>query len=479
LGVLGASIAAVAGVAASVALVSGTSGSAVAATYATAPPPPPTQSVEPIPTGSASPGSAQASQAADDAADSIADNLPAGTSDADKAAIRNLLHNLADQFAAAGLNSDEQVAALQALVPMINKIAPSTLTQSQKLATIQASGDVVQVLALLDKNGSVGSLTADEISQLLSDMAATLNSSHNAGSANGAGTTVTFGSDGSVHVSVNNLQPGSDALLAISLANHKVNAAVVRQGAARRAALNADGSGTIVLTGTANDQGIASFTIPGSSLNATTADQAKAALDRAVLGFVGTAKSGASSVFSTTVGDLVRPTLTTRTPTVLWHATAVLTGTAKAGAVLQLVGRENGAPFRVLRTATADSSGRFTFSVNPSATMRFAVRSNGAPESPSIVINVRAIVTETITRTARLTYRFAGKVQPVLGAVVNVYRVSSTGSVLTAQARPTSTGTWTVTRKFSAPGTYNFFARSSITKTALAGLSSVQKVAVH
>jgi hypothetical protein len=395
------------------------------------------------------------------------------------AAIRNLLHNLADQFAAAGLTSDQQVAALQAMQATVDAVAQSALTIDQKLATIQAAGDVVQELTKLAAGGSLDSLDANAVSTLLQRIAATLGSSHPSGSAQGAGMAVTFSPTGAVIFTVNNLAPGSAALLVLSIANHTVNAAVVREANAQRAALKSDGSGTIAMTGTANDQGIATFTVPGSALNAATADQAKTALDRAVIGFAGTAKSGASSIFATTVSQLVRPTLTTRTPTVLWHAVAVLTGTAKAGAVLQLVGRENGAPFRVLRTATADSSGRYTFSVNPSATMRFAVRSTGAPESASLVINVRAIVSETITRTARLTYRFAGKVQPTLGAIVNVYRVGSSGSVLVAQARPTSTGTWTVTHKFGAGGTYSFFARSSITKTAIAGLSAVQKVTLH
>lgn len=541
LGVFGASAVALACLAGSAALLTGSTSVASAATapYGTASPPAdspspspsdspspsasassstsasPDPTVQAIPDSTGSPSSTQPSPQAQAEADRLIASLPAGTPQAVKDAIQAAVN----AFANAGLTSDQQVAAVDGITPVVQAVAGRTdLSTDQQVAAIQtAAGLVTQAVQLPSANqsevlagitsgvlasitpvvdpavrnslvgaintalaqaaadGSLGSLTNAVVSQLIRDLAATLATGSPAGNAQGVG--VTYAVDqatGNVTFTVTGLAPGTPVLLVLSVTDHTVSAAAYRRGAQ----LDAAGRGSVILAGTANETGIARLTATASSLGSTSAAQTAATLNRTVLGVAGTATSGAKAVFSTPISLLQRPTLLTKTPVVAYRGSAVLSGASKAGQTLRLYGRTSGGTYRVLRSTVVDGSGRFTFTVAPTATMRYFVRTtSGSPDSPSVVVNVRALVTQSVTRTARLTYRFAGRVLPALsGTVVNVYRSSANGSLLAGSVRTAADGSWTLSRRFGSAGTFTFFSRSGVTKLAIAGLSPVQRV---
>jgi hypothetical protein len=529
LAVAASSITGVTAVLAAAAL-AGTSGTAFGETapYGTASP---TASTSPSPTASSTPApAASPAPEAEAKVDDIVSKLPASVSDADKAIINAALDNAAKAFATLGLTPAQQVAALDLVAKVTQAAATDTgLTQAQKLAAINATAriaddlvklplaqqqtilagvqsgllaaaanitdqatqnavtdTVAQAIAVLSANGQTDVLTSDVVSRLVTVTAGAVAGKTSTGSTAGVTSSAKPSDDGSVRFEFAGLKPGSTAVIILNVTDGRISAALRKMYGDRivAAALDASGRGTLVLTGTVDENGRLVLTAPGSAIGATDAQQAQTALGKTVLGVVGTSASGASAVFATAAdGKPVTPTVTSTTPVVSYRKAAVLGGTAQPGTVVQLLGRTHTGAYRILRTATVGSSGRYSFTVFPDVNMRFVVRSvlgATSSESLSTVVNVRPVVSQAVTRTATRTYRFSGRVGGVpAGTAVSVFLNTAKGSTLVGRAVTTATGAWTLTRTFTGTGVFNTFARAAATGGTSVGTSPVSVLTIR
>ena len=107
-----------------------------------------------------------------------------------------------------------------------------------------------------------------------------------------------------------------------------------------------------------------------------------------------------------------------------------------------------------VRTAAADANGAVTFAdLRPSANTRLKARQVGCAFGGSAVISVRTQLTLQVARTGTRTYVFRGDSIPARegGLIVGIYRVTSSGETLVAQARAGArNGEWTRTLTFAA-----------------------------
>jgi hypothetical protein len=160
----------------------------------------------------------------------------------------------------------------------------------------------------------------------------------------------------------------------------------------------------------------------------------------------------------------------------------VVTVTGTPNGVIELLAYSRpSTTYRVVRRAETPSTGRSSFSVVPPTNTRLYARQVGCSgDSESRVLGVRTVISLQAVRTATRTYEFSGSVLPRrAGQLVTVYRRSSSGDVLTAQARTDARGVYRVRRTFSGTGTFAFFARTSNDVTNLGGISGDRSVAIR
>ncbi len=159
---------------------------------------------------------------------------------------------------------------------------------------------------------------------------------------------------------------------------------------------------------------------------------------------------------------------------------ATLSGAAEPGQVVQLFAYSRpSTSFRVVRTATASPSWRYTFSVTPPTDTRLRVRVAGL-DSASTVLGVRHLIRLSTTRMAVRTYRFSGTVFPKRAGIrVDVLARTPTGLRLLTSTRTGSDGRWSVLRRFTGTATWDVVARTAPDGINRSGMSGPVRVEIR
>ncbi|MCW2777338.1 MAG: hypothetical protein JWN17_1063 [Frankiales bacterium] len=135
--------------------------------------------------------------------------------------------------------------------------------------------------------------------------------------------------------------------------------------------------------------------------------------------------------------------------------------------------------FVAVRSATATAS-TTTFDVTPPTNTRLYGQEEGCTQSPSVVVTVRSAVGISATRNASRVYTFSGGTLPRRpGQVVSLFRKGSTGDVLTAQVKTDSSGRYSITRRFTGSGLFDFYTRTSTDLVNASGSSLVRRTLVY
>lgn len=135
--------------------------------------------------------------------------------------------------------------------------------------------------------------------------------------------------------------------------------------------------------------------------------------------------------------------------------------------------------YRAVRTGPAGADGLVSWSVRPPGNTRFYAQEGACTVSPSVVTPVRSIVSINASRHGTRLYSFYGSVQPRrVDLLVSLYRRTSSGDVLTAQARTDSNGVWSLTRRFTGSGSFGFLARAGNDLVNLGGTSPVRPTVI-
>jgi hypothetical protein len=162
---------------------------------------------------------------------------------------------------------------------------------------------------------------------------------------------------------------------------------------------------------------------------------------------------------------------------------AVVTVGAASGTAVELLAYSRpSTTYKVVRSGTTSGDGTASFVVKPGTDTRLYARQVGCADGGSVVLNVRPLLTLTAKRNGTRDYTFSGRAIPARagGFVVALYRVTPDGrEVLTAHARTSATGTYSIRRTFSGSGRFGFLIRTSKDVQNAAGASSVRSTLVH
>jgi hypothetical protein len=178
-------------------------------------------------------------------------------------------------------------------------------------------------------------------------------------------------------------------------------------------------------------------------------------------------------------------TLTVRTPAIPAGTTATLVATGAANALYQLQ-----CYTRPSTTYVTARSGAFNAAGDP-VTFTLALGRNtrcfiqyaatpGQGFSPSVVVNVRTVLSLSTVRNGVRSYTFQGRNLPrVAGQLITLYRVDAAGNeIRTANLVTDSSGIYRVARRFTGTGTFQFKVRTSQTNDNAAGVSNTITVRV-
>jgi len=188
---------------------------------------------------------------------------------------------------------------------------------------------------------------------------------------------------------------------------------------------------------------------------------------------------------STTPGGRAALTLTVLTPTVPAGSTGQLraTGAANQGFQLECYSRPS-TTFTPSHPGTFNAAGDpVTFTLALGRNTRCFIEYTTNPTqgaSPSVVINVRTVLSLSTVRTGVRTYIFQGRNLPrVAGQLITLYRVDAAGNeIRTSNLVTDNTGIYRVTRHFTGTGTFLFRVRTSQTLNNAAGVSNTITVRV-
>lgn len=183
-------------------------------------------------------------------------------------------------------------------------------------------------------------------------------------------------------------------------------------------------------------------------------------------------------------GGRQTPTLQVKTPLIPAGSTATLVGTGAAGQTYQLrCYTRPSTTYFTARQGAISANGSVTFTLSLGRNTRCFLRyaTGTAQDSPSVVINVRTVLSLSTVRTAFRTYLFQGRNLPrVAGQLITLYRVDNAGNeIRTSNLTTDSSGTYKVSRKFTGAGTFKFKVRTSQTLNNAAGVSNTITVNVY
>ncbi|GAC1327894.1 MAG: hypothetical protein NVSMB13_14560 [Mycobacteriales bacterium] len=160
------------------------------------------------------------------------------------------------------------------------------------------------------------------------------------------------------------------------------------------------------------------------------------------------------------------------------------TGTPGQGYSLQCYTRPS-VDYTEARSGTFDSAGNApTFELNLGRNTRCYLRYTTNPtadQSPSVVINVKTVLSLSTVRKGVRQYEFRGRNLPrVAGQLITLYRVDDAGhEIRTSNLKTDDTGIYTVTRTFTGTGTFRFKVRTSRTSDNASGVSNTITVTVR
>lgn len=138
--------------------------------------------------------------------------------------------------------------------------------------------------------------------------------------------------------------------------------------------------------------------------------------------------------------------------------------------------------YKEVRRTVVAVNGLYSFKVALGTNTRLYVQEVGCPSAvaESKVITVRTILSLFATKNATRRYTFSGQVLPRRSdQLVSLYRRTTQGDVLTAQAKTSSNGTYTFVRQFTGSGRFDFFVRTNANLTNIAGVSNVKALTVN
>lgn len=136
--------------------------------------------------------------------------------------------------------------------------------------------------------------------------------------------------------------------------------------------------------------------------------------------------------------------------------------------------------YREVRQFEVPADGRFSVPLFPQSNTRLYAAVDGSP-GRSVVVLVRPLVNLTATAVGRLQVDFSGRILPhQRGVLMTIYRRAEGGrDVITAQTSTDSTGRFALRRRFIAPGTWAFLARSGSGLVSVSGTSPVRVVNIR
>lgn len=191
------------------------------------------------------------------------------------------------------------------------------------------------------------------------------------------------------------------------------------------------------------------------------------------------------TVSPTTSPGRVNPTLTVLTPNIPAGSTATLraTGAASQQYALHCYTRPS-ATYFVARSGTFDATGTpvtFTLALGRNTRCYLSYATGPGQDTPSVVVNVRTVLSLSTVRLGVRTYLFQGRNLPrVAGQLITLYRVDSAGNeIRTSNLVTDDSGIYRVTRRFTGSGTFLFRVRTSQTLNNAAGVSNTISVRVY
>ena len=101
--------------------------------------------------------------------------------------------------------------------------------------------------------------------------------------------------------------------------------------------------------------------------------------------------------------------------------------------------------------------------------------------SPSVVVDVRTVLSLSATRIGIQDYTFQGRNLPrIAGQLITLYRIDADGNeIRTSNLRTDASGIYRVSRLFTGSGTFKFRVRTPQTLNNAAGVSNTITVTVH
>ena len=181
----------------------------------------------------------------------------------------------------------------------------------------------------------------------------------------------------------------------------------------------------------------------------------------------------------------VNPTLTVQTPIINAGTTATLfaTGAANQPYALHCYTRPSTTYF-VARSGTFDAAATrvvFTLALGRNTRCYLSYTTGAGQDTPSVVVNVRTVLSLSTVRMATRTYLFQGRNLPrVAGQLITLYRVDSAGNeIRTSNLVTDDSGIYRVTRTFTGTGTFLFRVRTPQTMNNAAGVSNTISVRVY
>ncbi|MDT7538086.1 MAG: hypothetical protein QOI82_1671 [Actinomycetota bacterium] len=187
---------------------------------------------------------------------------------------------------------------------------------------------------------------------------------------------------------------------------------------------------------------------------------------------------------SSTATTRRRLTLTSSTPLIPAGSTGHLTATGEANEPFELrCYTRPSTTYVTARSGSFDAAGNpITFDLSLGRNTRCFIQYATNPAqgaSPTVVINVRTVLSLSAVHTGVHTYVFQGRNLPrVAGQLITLYRVDSDGNeIRTANLRTDDTGVYRLTRTFTGVGTFQFRARTPQTLNNAAGVSNT--ITVH
>jgi len=255
------------------------------------------------------------------------------------------------------------------------------------------------------------------------------------------------------------------------------------------ATTDASGKATVTILTATTDSGTSTVTVtfrtPGSTACQSSGGRCTDSSTLTVNGSSPSPSPSRSAGPSPTAAPRPPLTLAVNQPLIAAGSTATMTarGGASQAYQLQCYTRPSTTYFTA-RTGTFDAAAdpvTFTLALGRNTRCFIQYATGAAGASPSVVVNVRTVLSLTAVRTGPRTYLFQGRNLPrAAGQLITLYRLDRAGNEIRTSSLVTdSSGIYRVSRTFTGTGTFPFRVRTSQTLNNAAGASSTIVVAIR